>query len=145
MKPVIALDVGDKRIGVAASDLLGLTAQPLETYTRLNIGKDIRHIAGLARERGAACVVVGLPRNMDGTLGEQAGRTRAFAAKLREAGLEILWIDERLTTAAARRTLIEGGMRREKRKQVIDRIAAVHILETYLQAPSQAKRWEENL
>lgn len=143
MAVVLALDVGDKRIGVARSDPLGITAQPLMTYVRKNREADVAHIAALARESGATAVVLGLPRNMDGSLGDQARRTIAFARHLADAGLCALFIDERLTSAAARRTLIEGGVRREKRRQVIDKLAAAEILRTYLGAPERARAWED--
>jgi putative Holliday junction resolvase len=140
---VMALDVGDKRIGIAVSDALGLTAQPVETYARASEKKDVSYLAGLAAKLQADAVVVGMPRNMDGTLGAQAEKTRGFAGKLREVGLTILWVDERLTTAVARRALIEGGVRRADRKKSIDTVAAVQILMTYLSAPHRARTWEE--
>lgn len=143
MKPILALDVGDKRIGVARSDALGITAQPLETYTRIGKQADARHIISLAAVSGTDTAIVGLPRNMDGTLGAQAEKTLDFARALTQGGLLVKFVDERLTTASARRTLIEGGVRRDKRKQVVDKIAAVEILKTYLDAPQRALAWED--
>lgn len=139
----LALDVGEKRIGIAGTDALGMTAQPLETLRSTTPERDCAHIAQLARERNAQVIIVGLPLNMDGTRGFQAERVIAFAKELKAVcPLPILWIDERLTSRAAHRTLIEADMRRSRRKGVVDRIAAVYILETYLGAPSQGKKLE---
>ena len=129
----LALDVGEKRIGVAMSDPLGITAQPVTTIHRKIRRDDIAQIVDIIKTNGVDTVVCGLPKNMDGSEGFQAEETRLFAQALKEAsGMEVVFIDERLTTASARRTLIEGGVRRDKRKGVIDKIAAVYILETYL-------------
>ncbi len=131
---ILGLDVGDRRIGVALSDPLGITAQPLETLHRTKLADDIAHIVSHIRENDVTKVVCGLPLHMDGREGEQAAITREFAAALEEAcGIPIEFCDERLTTAMARRTLIEGGVRRDKRKQFIDKLAAVQILQTYLE------------
>ena len=143
MKVVLALDVGEKRIGVARSDALGITAQPVETYNRVNKRADIEHIVALTKDSAADTAVVGLPRNMSGTIGSQAQITLDFAKALMDTGLYIKFIDERLTTASARRTLIEGGVRRDKRKLVIDKVAAVEILKTYMDAPQRALAWED--
>ncbi len=141
MTRIIALDVGHRRIGVAASDPLGITAQPVETYRRKGLQADIAHFAELFREREAGLIVCGLPLNMNGTQGPQAEETREFAQVLHEAcGLPIEFVDERLTSAMAQRNLIESGMRREKRKDVIDQLAAVHILQTYLDKARTAKQ-----
>ena len=86
---ILALDVGDRRIGVAVSDPLGLTAQPVETYTRVGYGPDTRHIAALAAQYETGRILCGLPRNMDGTQGGQVQKVRDFAAKLEEAGLSV--------------------------------------------------------
>ena len=132
---VIGLDVGERRIGVALSDPLGITAQPLETYRRkhADASADVNYLSGLIAEKNAGLIVCGLPLNMNGTEGPQAADTREFAQALSESsGVALEFIDERLTTAMARRSLIEGGMRRDKRKNVIDQLAAVHILQTYL-------------
>ena len=129
----LALDVGEKRIGVAMSDPLGITAQPVTTIHRKIRRDDIAQIVDIIKTNGVDTVVCGLPKNMDGSEGFQAEETRLFAQALKEAsGMEVVFVDERLTTASARRTLIEGGVRRDKRKGVIDKIAAVYILETYL-------------
>ena len=135
MQPrTLALDVGDKRIGVAVSDLLGITAQPLETYTRIGYGPDVRHFTELAARYDTRNVLCGLPRNMDGSQGGQAEKVRAFAEQLEQAGLRVAYWDERLTTATAERALIAGNVRREQRKQKVDMVAAVVILQAYLDA-----------
>lgn len=131
---VLGLDVGEKRIGVAVSDLLGLTAQGIETIRTQGEARDHDRIEALAKEYGARHLVLGLPKNMDGTQGFQAERVRRFAEGLKDRGFMIHWVDERLTTASARRTLIEGDVRREKRKQVIDKLAAVYILQGFIDA-----------
>lgn len=131
---IVALDVGDRRIGIAISDPLGLTAQPIETYTRMGYGPDARHIAQLAAQYETTRVLCGLPRNMDGTEGFQAQKVREFAEKLEEQGLAVSYYDERMTTVLAERTLLEADMRRERRKQKIDMLAAVMILQSYLDA-----------
>jgi len=129
----MGLDIGDKRIGIAVSDLLKLTAQGIESYTRKNEEEDIAHIGKLAGEYQVEKIVCGLPVNMNGTQGEQALKTRAFAEKIGESlGCAIDYFDERLTTASANRTLIEADMSREKRKKVVDKVAAVVILQAYL-------------
>lgn len=131
---ILCLDVGDRRIGIAVSDPLGITAQPLDTYTRVGYGPDVRHIAGIAARYDTERVLCGLPRNMDGSQGGQAEKVRAFAEQLEKAGLVISYWDERMTTVTAERALIEGGMRREQRKQKVDMVAAVVILQAFLDA-----------
>ena len=131
-KNVIALDVGSVRIGVAVSDALGITAQPLETWTRKGLENDLAHFKALARQRGAAAFVLGLPRNMDGSIGFQAQKVQALAEQLANVGLNIAFQDERLTTVTAERALIEGGMHRQERKGTVDKVAAAVILQQYL-------------
>ncbi|MBQ2989777.1 MAG: Holliday junction resolvase RuvX [Clostridia bacterium] len=133
-KRIIALDVGDRRIGVAVSDPLGITAQPLETYTRIGYGPDTRHIAEIAGRYDTDRILCGLPRNMDGTQGFQVEKVREFAAKLEEQGLVVEYYDERMTTMLAEGALLEGNVRREDRKKKVDMIAAVMILQSYLDA-----------
>lgn len=136
----LALDVGEKRIGIAGTDALAITAQPLITLNRTKLENDYAQIAQLAQSRGAQVLVVGLPRNMDGTLGFQGESVQEFIQGLTQVlPLPIHWVDERLTTKAAHRTLMEGNMRRNKRKNVVDRIAAVYILETYLGAQQNGR------
>lgn len=131
---IVALDVGDRRIGIAVSDPLGLTAQPIETYTRIGYGPDARHIAEIARTYETERILCGLPRNMDGTQGFQAEKVREFAAKLEELGLLVEYYDERMTTMLAESALLEANMRREDRKKKVDMVAAVVILQSYLDA-----------
>ncbi len=132
---VVALDVGDRTIGVAASDELGITAQPLSTIRRTNLERDLARLGEILRERETERLVVGLPLNMDDTEGPRAARTRRFADELaRRFGLPVVLWDERLSTWEAERALIEAGVRRKKRKSVIDTAAAQVILRSYLDA-----------
>lgn len=131
---IVALDVGDRRIGIAVSDPLGVTAQPIETYTRIGYGPDSRHIAEIARRYETDRILCGLPRNMDGTQGFQVEKVKEFAAKLEELGLVVEYYDERITTMLAESALLEANMRREDRKKKVDMVAAVVILQSYLDA-----------
>lgn len=131
---IIALDVGDRRIGIAVSDPLGITAQPIETYTRVGYGPDSRHIAELAKQYETDQILCGLPRNMDGTQGFQADKVRQFAAQLEALGLTVFYYDERMTTLLAEDALLEADMRRADRKKKVDMLAAVIILQSYLDA-----------
>ena len=132
---ILALDYGTKRIGVALSDELGWTAQPLETFDRRTMDRDIAHIAALVRSHEVARVILGLPLQLDGRAGPAVEGMREFAAKL-EAGLPVplvLW-DERMTTKAAEDLLIAADVSRKKRKGAVDRIAAAILLQSYLAA-----------
>ena len=143
MKRKVALDVGDIRIGVAVSDMLGITANPRETYVRKGktFEDDINYFVKYAKEEDADAFVIGLPMNMDGTEGPRAELTREFGEALKEAsGLQVIYVDERLTTVSAERMLIGADVRREKRKQVIDKVAATIILQSYLDGQS-FKKW----
>ncbi len=134
-KRKIALDVGDVRIGVAVSDLLGITANPRETYTRKkdDINYDIQYFCDYAKREDADAFVLGLPKNMDGSEGDRAVVTREFGDLLSErSGLQVFYQDERLTTVSAERMLIDADVRRDKRKKVIDKVAATIILQSYL-------------
>lgn len=134
MKRKVALDVGDVRIGVAVSDLMGICANPRETYVRKgNAREDAEYFAAYAAREDADAFVVGLPRNMDGTEGPRAAVTREFGELLSKvSGLPVIYIDERLTTVSAERMLIDADVRRDKRKKVIDKVAAAIILQSYL-------------
>ena len=133
MGRIIAFDIGDKRIGVAISDPFNEMALPLETYFRRAKEKDAEYLAALAKEKGADKIVCGLPVNFDGSESEQTKKTQNFIEFLKGfTNIEIVCADERFTTLMARRVLIEADMRREKRKEVIDKIAASYILEDYL-------------
>jgi len=136
---VIGLDVGDRRIGVAAADGLGLTAQGLPTIQRRKLAEDLDALVRVIHERKAEKVVVGLPKNMDGSIGAQGEKVQAFVAALQahmsetmEAVPEVCYWDERLTTVAANRTLLEADISRKKRKSAVDQIAAVFILQGYM-------------
>ena len=134
VKRILCLDVGERRIGAAVSDLLGIPAHGLETIPNKGDENNVAAVLALAKQYETDQILCGLPRNMDGTEGFQAQYVRDFAAKLKEAGLQVRYQDERLTTAIARRTLIEADVSRKKRKQSIDRLAAVQILSTVLDA-----------
>lgn len=141
-KQKIALDVGDVRIGVAVSDLLGITANPRETYVRKknDVDADIAYFCEYARREDADAFVLGLPKNMDGTEGPRAEVTRQFGDMLEKAsGIPVYYQDERLTTVSAERMLIDADVRREKRKKVIDKVAATIILQAYLDSHSSFK------
>ncbi len=133
MRRILGLDVGDKTIGVAVSDGLGLTGQGVTTIRRQSYAKDFAALKAYIDEYEVSEIVVGLPKNMDGTLGPQAEKTMEFVRKLEEEfGLTVIMQDERLTTAFARRALIEGDVSRAKRKKVKDMLAAQAILQTHL-------------
>ena len=130
---ILCLDVGEKNIGVAVSDPLGLTAQGLEVIKRQSLSKDLRKIRQLLKDYDVEEIVLGLPRNMNGTIGEKAREILRFKEKLEEVvGIAVTLWDERLTTVAAQRALLEDDVSRKGRKKVIDKLAAVFILENYL-------------
>lgn len=130
----LALDIGDKTIGVAVSDLLGLTAQGVETIRRISNKDDLQRLGELIEQFEVTTFVIGLPKNMDGTEGTRCELVRKFAAKLAAAFPavnQIFW-DERLSTVAAAKNLIAADLSRRKRKKVIDKMAAVYILQGWL-------------
>jgi putative pre-16S rRNA nuclease len=130
---ILALDLGKKRIGLALSDPLGITAQGLETLQRTNIREDLAHLAQIAGEHDVTQIVIGNPLHMSGREGRQAGHAREFGARLQAAtGLPIEFWDERLTTVEALRVLRQSGISIEKRAKAVDRLAAVILLENYL-------------
>ena len=133
---VLGLDYGSKTVGCAVSDALGLTAQPLETIVRKEEDKlrqTLARIEALISEYQVETIVLGFPKNMNNTLGERAEKTLAFRDKLEQrTHLPVILWDERLTTVSAERVLQESGVRREHRKEYIDRIAAALILQGYL-------------
>ena len=135
MKRKIALDVGDVRIGVAVSDLLGITANPRETYVRKkdNIDADIAYFCDYAKKEDADAFVLGLPKNMDSTIGERAQKCIEFAQKLEEElSVKTVTWDERLTTVSAHGFLNNTNTRGQKRKNIVDAVSAVIILQDYL-------------
>ena len=130
---VLGLDVGDRTIGVAVSDPLGFTAQGITTIRRKNIETDIAQIVDICSQYNVETIVSGLPKNMNGTIGEQAQKVQSFCEVLKEAvNIEIKFWDERLTTVAAHRVMLEADMSRKKRKSIVDKIAATYILQGYL-------------
>lgn len=133
-KKYISLDIGDVRIGVARSDIMGLVATPLEVIERKKV-KSVKRIAEILNENNTKSLVVGIPKSLDGTEKRQAEKVREYLEKLKKniEGLEIFEVDERLTTVSADRMLTEGGKKGalEKRK-VVDKIAAAIILQTFL-------------
>ncbi len=130
----MALDVGDVRIGIAVSDLMGIIANPLETYTRThNIEQDIKYIVDLAAKHEVSQIVSGLPLGLKGNENDQTAKTREFIDALKQAcDIPVVYMDERFTTLSAERVLIQGNVRRENRKKVIDKVAATIILQNYL-------------
>lgn len=130
---VLALDVGKRRIGLAISDELGITAQGLPTLERTRIREDLEHLANLTNERGVGLFLVGDPLHMSGDRSRQAEYIREFAEKLQQrTGVAVKFWDERLTTVQAQRVLRESGISIEKRAKAIDKLAAVILLESYL-------------
>lgn len=133
MDRVLGLDVGDKTIGVAVSDGLGITAQGVTTIRRQSFEKDFAALEKIIEEYEAVEIVIGLPKMMDGTEAVQSGKVREFAAKVEKRfTLPITFVDERLSTALVQKMMIEGGVRREKRREVVDMLAAQIILQSYI-------------
>ncbi|KZE77433.1 Holliday junction resolvase RuvX [Paenibacillus elgii] len=138
---LMGLDYGDKTIGVAVSDELGWTAQGLEVIRRTTEERDMARLRELIAQYGVTEIVVGLPKNMNNTIGPRGEICIAFSEQVHET-LQLpvhLW-DERLTTASAQRTLLEADVSRKKRKLVIDKMAAALILQGYMDAQSNSKR-----
>ncbi|WP_283682170.1 Holliday junction resolvase RuvX [Parablautia sp. Marseille-Q6255] len=140
---IMGLDFGSKTVGVAVSDPLGLTAQGVEIIRRTSENKlrrTLARIEELVKEYEVTCIVLGYPKNMNNTVGERAEKSLAFKEMLeRRTGLPVIMWDERLTTVAANRTLIESGVRREDRKEYVDMIAAVYILQGYLDSRARTE------
>lgn len=132
MSRILGLDIGDVRIGVAVSDEMRWIASPHSVYKRIGWGPDVKALLKIYQDLSCDLAVCGLPKNMDGTVGFQAEKVKSFAAKLEEAGMNIAFQDERLSTVAAHGALIEGGMKREERKGTVDKVAAAVILQQYL-------------
>ncbi|MBZ4666312.1 Holliday junction resolvase RuvX [Mahella sp.] len=132
---ILGLDVGDNTIGIAISDELGWTAQGMETWRRKRPEDDMQHIADICQKYGVQCIVIGLPKNMNGSIGPQGKKMIVFRQRLADYmdhDIDIVLWDERLSTVAAQRSLIEADVSRVKRKKVIDKMAAVYILQGYL-------------
>ncbi|MDR2141730.1 MAG: Holliday junction resolvase RuvX [Deltaproteobacteria bacterium] len=136
MPRILALDVGEKRVGVAVTDPLGLTAQPLKVLPRRPHGAFLESVAGLCREYEVELVVLGLPRRTDGRLGPEAQRVLALAHQFRSRlGLVVTTWEEWLTTAQAERVLKSDGLNSRQRREVVDKMAATLILQGYLSRP----------
>ncbi|MCR5175859.1 MAG: Holliday junction resolvase RuvX [Anaerovibrio sp.] len=138
MERALALDVGDRTIGIAVSDLLGMTAQGVETIRRTSMENDLKRLQQLMEEYETGKLVVGYPRNMNGSEGPRCEFVRGFCDEIKKAipQAEIVLWDERLSTVAASRSLIEADVSRKKRKKVIDKMAAVFILQGWLDSNS---------
>ena len=136
MMRLIGLDVGSRRIGVAVSDDLLLTAQGVCVIDSKGTAKDLEQISALIREKQVSHLVLGLPRNMNGTLGPMAEKVQTFGSQIAEKNpeVQVVYSDERLTTSAAQRTLLEADLSRKRRRQVVDKVAAVWILQGYMDA-----------
>ncbi len=133
-KRILALDPGTKRIGVALSDELGWFAQPLETYERRTVERDVAHIQRLVERHEVREVVMGLPLRLDGAAGPQAEAVRRLVQSLeRTLTVPVIVWDERLTTKSAERLLIEADVSRRKRRGAVDRVAAALLLQSYLE------------
>lgn len=135
----MGLDIGKKTIGIALSDPAGLTAQPVTTIKRTTLTKDLEEVLGLSAEHSVTTIVAGLPLNMDGSHSAQTGFVLKFLEKLKErTDIPVKTWDERLSTVAVERLLIESDVRREKRKEVVDKLAAAYILQGYLDSLKKA-------
>ncbi len=133
----LGVDLGQVRIGLALSDALNIFASALETYYRKNLEQDLKHIADIANKNDVDVIVFGLPLNMDGTQGEKCQETYDFANELKKyCNQKIVFIDERLTTVSAEKVLIDANVSRRDRKEVIDKVAATFILQSYLDKKS---------
>ena len=142
----LGLDVGDKTIGVAVSDELDITAQGVTTIDRVGIRKDAGKVMGYVREYDCDTVVMGLPINLDGSDSVQTEKVREFRTmlenKMRSSGMadvKVEWQDERFTTVIAERVLMEANMKRKSRKEVVDKQAAIIILQSYMDRVKNGK------
>lgn len=131
---VIALDVGDVRIGVAVSDATRLIATPVDVIKRIGFGPDVKKVQAFCQQYDTTLILSGLPLNMDGSEGFQAQKVKLFCQQLEKAGLTVYYQDERLTTVTAEEALLEGNMHRAERKQNVDKVAAAIILQQWLDA-----------
>jgi len=141
LKRILALDVGEKRVGVAVSDPLGYSAQPLTVLPRRPHAQFLAQVEALAREYEASLILLGLPRRTTGEKGPEAQRVLALAGEIKnKLGLPCDTWDEWLTTVAAERVLLEGGLRRAERRAVVDKTAAALILDGYLNYLANGKK-----
>ena len=133
MERYVAFDIGDKRIGVAISDPFNTYALPSQTYFRKGFEADVAALAEIAKQKGATAIICGLPVNFDGSAAIQTEKTQRFIEALKtHTNIPVICEDERFTTKMAHETLISEGMRREKRKNYVDALAAANILDGYL-------------
>ncbi len=141
------MDLGKRRIGLAISDELGITAQGLETQQRTNLREDLSHLADLVTQKNVGVILMGNPIHMSGREGRQAEYTRDFAERLKDkTGLPVVYWDERLTSVEAGRVLRDSGISIEKRARAVDRLSAVILLASYLDSLSpstEEERWPE--
>lgn len=143
-KRILGLDVGLRRIGLALSDPLGITAQGIETLVRGNLKSDLARLSRLAEEHDVGLFVVGLPLHMSGEESRQGGWVKEFAARLEErSGVPVRLWDERLTTVEASRVLRQSGISIEKRAKAVDRLSAVLILQSYLDSLPGVCDWSD--
>lgn len=130
---ILGLDIGSKTIGVAISDPLGWTAQGITTIRRSKKEQDLEEIKKICKEYSVETIVIGLPKNMNGTIGESGERVLEFSEQIKNfTGIKIEMWDERLTTVAAHKAMLEADLSRGKRKKIVDKIAAIYILQGYL-------------
>lgn len=134
---IVALDVGDARIGVAVSDASRLIASPVEVIHRVGFGPDVKHVQEICRRYDTTLILSGLPLNLNGTEGPQAAKVRLFCQQLEKVGLVVYYQDERLTTVTAENALLEQNMHRAQRRQNVDKVAAAVILQQYLDTINQ--------
>jgi putative Holliday junction resolvase len=138
MKRLMGLDLGDKTIGVAVSDPMGWTAQGVTVIRRVSHERDFQALRQVIDEYEIHEIVLGFPKNMDGTVGERGKLSLAYAERIKGTlGLPVVLWDERLTTVAATRTLLEADVSRAKRKQVVDKMAAALLLQTYMDSKAK--------
>ena len=136
---IVALDIGDARIGVAVSDPARIIASPVEVIHRVGWGPDVRRIRELCEQYETTWVLSGWPLNMDGTAGFQSEKVRLFCEQLEKAGLQVFYQDERMTTVTAEHALLEGNMHRRERRQTVDKVAAAVILQQWLDSQTNLR------
>ena len=135
MGRILAIDYGDKRMGVALSDPMKITAQPFEVIEVVSFKKAANRIVEIAREKDVELIILGMPYTSTGEEGETAKKVRDFASLLeKRTNIPIKFVDERMTTMGVTRVLKEAGVKREKRKKVVDKLAATYLLEGYLES-----------
>lgn len=140
---ILGIDVGDRTIGMAISDPLGFTAQGIGTIRRKNEKYDIEELKKICDQYGVDTIICGLPKNMNGTVGPQSEKVLAFCEIIKEViKLPIQMWDERLTTVAAHRAMLEADLSRAKRKKIVDKVAATYILQGYLDSIYKSKVWQ---